>query len=989
MNAHARLFVFASLALAALFLFSSQFPARASAPQPEAWNAAPSIPHPTALAGHAQCPDQPDRFYLVGGADDWNSPLADLRRYDAADSRWEALPPLPVPLSNPAAACYQGHLYVAGGRLASGQLSNLFFVYDLAASDWSQGPDLPRQVRGAALGAWNSRLYLAGGDYGNYNPTSQVDVYDLQTGEWNGNAGAPLPHPATLPAWAQAGPFLYLVGGFSGDLENNLAFTQRYDMAADAWQDGPSFPSARAAAALSVTSQGLLALGGDQDGGGRYDATPLVEFLDLAAWPSGSWADLADPLPAPALAPASYCTNILSGGEAWAAGGYSVDEQGHAIMLASNLYRPAQPCLAPVFGLSVEPALIGQLGNPGQTIAYTLVVSNTGLTPDAYDVAVASDWASGGPSLVGSLNPGQGASLVITVTIPAEALPGDSANVSVAFTSQGDPGQSASALLGAVATLWQSAAPLPAPTTLAGAVQCPDQPGSFYLFGGADAWNAPLDQAWRYDSAAADWVSLAPLPQPNWMMAAACYEGRIYLAGGMPAPDSISSLFYIYDIAADAWTQGPDLPRPVIGATLGAWDGRLYLAGGAASAYPWTPTGQVDVYDLASQIWQPAAGAPMPVPASFPGWVQAGAYLYVVGGFSGDLYNNNLAVTQRYDMLFDRWEQGPAFTSARAAFALSLTADHLLALGGDLSGGGSFDSTTLVEALPLADWPSGAWSDLGDPLPSPRQGSAGFCTPLESGGQAWVIGGHALSGQEGLLVSSQALDHPAGPCFTAQYEVQADPASALGWGEPGQTLTYTLQVSNLGNVPDYYDIDVTSLWPLTLSPTLPLTLAPGEVASLTVGVTIPAAAQPGSLDAALLALSSHTHPAPALTITLTSMVPHAGGLVLLPETAALSAHPGETLTVTLGMTNVGSLPATFTLTYTSDLCLVTLPFNSVELAPGQSAPILLTLTVPQDAPFTASGRVVLLIQSGPYISAAATLDVAVTPYRLFLPLAAR
>ena len=59
MNAHARLFVFASLALAALFLFSSQFPARASAPPPEAWYGAPALPHPPPQARAPPTPRRP------------------------------------------------------------------------------------------------------------------------------------------------------------------------------------------------------------------------------------------------------------------------------------------------------------------------------------------------------------------------------------------------------------------------------------------------------------------------------------------------------------------------------------------------------------------------------------------------------------------------------------------------------------------------------------------------------------------------------------------------------------------------------------------------------------------------------------------------------------------------------------------------------------------------------------------------------------------
>ena len=57
-------------------------------------------------------------------------------------------------------------------------------------------------------------------------------------------------------------------------------------------------------------------------------------------------------------------------------------------------------------------------------------------------------------------------------------------------------------------------------------------------------------------------------------------------------------------------------------------------------------------------------------------------------------------------------EPGPAFTQARADFALSYDAgtNKLYAMGGDATGGGFFDSTNLVDELvgKLAWWNMGA-----------------------------------------------------------------------------------------------------------------------------------------------------------------------------------------------------------------------------------------------------------------------------------------
>jgi hypothetical protein len=122
-----------------------------------------------------------------------------------------------------------------------------------------------------------------------------------------------------------------------------------------------------------------------------------------------------------------------------------------------------------------------------------------------------------------------------------------------------------------------------------------------------------------------------------------------------------------------------------------------------------------------------------------------GRYLYVVGGWGADAPAANVDATQRYDMETDTWELGPAFTSARADFALAATAQALYAIGGDQNGSDFFEATDLVEHLDLASWPAGEWLDSGDPLPVRYSANnAGFCTQAlfdEAIAEIWSVGG--------------------------------------------------------------------------------------------------------------------------------------------------------------------------------------------------------------------------------------------------------
>ena len=48
----------------------------------------------------------------------------------------------------------------------------------------------------------------------------------------------------------------------------------------------------------------------------------------------------------------------------------------------------------------------------------------------------------------------------------------------------------------------------------------------------------------------------------------------------------------------------------------------------------------------------------------------------------------------------------------------------------------------LVDSLDVSTWPSGSWTTVADPLPSPRQGNeAGFFSTGRVGGEVWSTGG--------------------------------------------------------------------------------------------------------------------------------------------------------------------------------------------------------------------------------------------------------
>jgi hypothetical protein len=315
----------------------------ASGKMPDSWTAAEPLPGGVGFYGTAQCPGDPDSIYVMGGRYSGGLYTDTVRRYDAISDTWETLASLPGTRAFLASTCYEGRIYAVGGISESSVLRNTMYIYDIAADTWVTGTALSHNVAAATLGAWDDHLYLIGGSYvplPSLLPQTKVDRYDIEAETWEIDWGAEMP-TATLASGVQAGQFVYLVGGYtSGGPGSNSNAAMRYDMANDEWLLGPYSDSRRAALGVAATEQYLYAIGGDANGGGFWDAAPLVQRLDWTIWPSGTW-EIVDPLPFGVLGNTSgACTMALAGGEVWSVGGAFGDN----VYTSTNIYLPAEPC---------------------------------------------------------------------------------------------------------------------------------------------------------------------------------------------------------------------------------------------------------------------------------------------------------------------------------------------------------------------------------------------------------------------------------------------------------------------------------------------------------------------------------------------------------------------------------------------------------------------------------------------------------------------
>ncbi len=108
---------------------------------------------------------------------------------------------------------------------------------------------------------------------------------------------------------------------------------------------------------------------------------------------------------------------------------------------------------------------------------------------------------------------------------------------------------------------------------------------------------------------------------------------------------------------------------------------------------------------------------------------------------------------------------------------------------------------------------------------------------------------------------------------TITHGVEVAPATAMGNGDPGDTVTYTLRITNTGTAADVIGLSYTgpSTWTVGFSAN-PVSLAAGAGADVKVIVTIPATAPDGSTGVVTVTAASQSDPTKTDTAVLTTTV---------------------------------------------------------------------------------------------------------------------
>jgi uncharacterized repeat protein (TIGR01451 family) len=381
-----------------------------------------------------------------------------------------------------------------------------------------------------------------------------------------------------------------------------------------------------------------------------------------------------------------------------------------------------------VYDVSVSISPAQQIGEPGSTVRYDLVVANSGATAGIYNLALSDNaWQTrilSGTNQVDrtiEIPPCGNQVLTVEVDIPTLADAGEQDTTNVVVTLQADPAVSGRVSATTVAfPPWKIETPMPTPRYRLAAAS---QPGdtTYYAIGGIGGpyWTESLDNNERYNACTGQWEILAPMPAPRGNLAAAAIDNKIYTIGGFAAEAPLDDL-EIYDPATDSWSSGAPLPESLSGAAAAAYNGKLYVFGGDNGS---TLSDKTYEYDPATDVWLEKA----PLPGGGRAYAAAAELdgkIYVVGGW---LANK----AEVYDPAIDSWTSAAPMNYARQAPGATTAPDGYLYV----SGGG--DGWTGLSSAERYDPATNIWQLLPSLSDSDRAGSAS----AYAAGRIFAVGG--------------------------------------------------------------------------------------------------------------------------------------------------------------------------------------------------------------------------------------------------------
>jgi len=185
---------------------------------------------------------------------------------------------------------------------------------------------------------------------------------------------------------------------------------------------------------------------------------------------------------------------------------------------------------------------------------------------------------------------------------------------------------------------------------------------------------------------------------------------------------------------------------------------------------------------------------------------------------------------------------------------------------------------------------------------------------------------------------------------------------------PGETLTYTVTVTNTGNVADNYKLTISDnavpSWNPTVSPTS-LTITAGKSGTATLSVTILSGTEHGEKDNIQIVVTSMENAEVSASASCEAEASILRRVEVSISPGSGSGPPGTSLTYTVTVKNTGLVDDTYTLTAVGpEGWSVSISPTLIEnLSPDENASATLSVVVPPDASEGTSKTVTVNVKS--------------------------
>ncbi len=226
------------------------------------------------------------------------------------------------------------------------------------------------------------------------------------------------------------------------------------------------------------------------------------------------------------------------------------------------------------------------------------------------------------------------------------------------------------------------------------------------------------------------WLANTALPQAV-QRSAVTHDGRyVYSIGGRTSAASSTTVSTVrrYDPAANEWTTLAPLPIGLNAADAAHLNGKLYVPGGITVQTELEP--RQFVYDIAANTWTTAATPPGDIYLYATVADEARGVYYQIGGVSIST-NEAVSAVRAYDPRANTWSSLPPLLAARFAHEAALINGKLYVAGGS-------DTINTLSSAEVFDFNTQRWTAFA-PLPRARRYAVNGLGADEAGRPLWFL----------------------------------------------------------------------------------------------------------------------------------------------------------------------------------------------------------------------------------------------------------